>query len=215
MDRLWSELLDATSTTLINGWLLENYHYLANSARHTSAAIAACSDPLIRNYLVDHLKEEASHSQILRVALNEFHAPLPFQSFRPLPTTLAFLGALRDLGYHDWKSYCLALGFLQYSLEPLQPKHAEFYRLVKKSCAKSVALVEALERHDAIDYERGHEKSIREMLSLLTTRHRVTTTSLNRATIVSQLAWSFLDGIRCHYRNGELAVAQRIGWFSP
>jgi pyrroloquinoline quinone (PQQ) biosynthesis protein C len=212
--RIWTELLDSPPESLVYGWILENYHYLANSARHTSAAISACSDPLIRSSLVEHLKEEASHGKILKTALTRARENISFGSFRPLPTTLAFLGALRDVGYHDWKAYCLVLGFLQFSLEPGNAKHTGFYSGLKKSCPNSARLVEALQSHDLIDHERGHESSIREMLRTLTSRHQITEETLHRAAIVVQLTWSFLDGIRCHYRNGDLATVQRIGWFS-
>jgi len=212
--RLWSELLDAPSESLVYGWILENFHYLANSPRHTAAAISACSDPVIRNYLVEHMKEEASHGQILKTALETTTRPIRFRPLRPLATTLAFLGALRDVGYHDWKAYCLALGFLQYSLEPRSGMHSKFYARIRSACPTVAPLVAALQAHDAIDYERGHESSVREMLRALTARHQLTADSLQRAAIVVQLAWSLLDGIRCHYRNGDLAVAQRLGWFS-
>ena len=209
---LWTEMTEQPNLSLVYGWLLENYFYIGAACRHVSAAIAACPDPLIRHELLKHLHEEAEHAQVLKVGLDAVASPIPVQLCRPLPTTLAFVGYIRELAASDWKAYCLALGYLQFSLRKDKNQHNNFYETVTVKCPEALPLLNAMRTHDGIDENMGHEDDILQLLSLLYKRHAISQETLGRAAIVAQLAWSFLDGIRCHYTNGSSALAQRLGW---
>jgi pyrroloquinoline quinone (PQQ) biosynthesis protein C len=210
--RLWSELTESPSVPLVFGWILENYHYLSAAVGHVSAAIAACPDPQVREVLVRHLEDEANHGEILRRGLESSQPDVDADASRPLPTTVAFLGCLHDLATSDWKAYCVALGFLQFSLSPGDSRHQGFYGALVGRCPEARALADAMRSHDSIDISDDHEASVRRLLELVESRHAVDRVSIGRASLVPQLAWSFLDGIRTHYCNGHLAVAQRLGW---
>lgn len=209
---LWEEMVEHPTVPLIYGWLLENYFYLGAASGHVSAAIASCPDPIIRRVLVKHLEEERDHARVLRVGLDAVRVPISPDRSRPLATTVGFLGFLREVGAQDWKAYCLAITFLQATLSPGEPRHAEFYRRIISKCPDAEPLMRAMQRHDSIDEDMGHHGDADELLSLLCSRHSIDQSTIARAAVLPQLAWSFLDGIRAHYRNGEPSIAQRIAW---
>jgi pyrroloquinoline quinone (PQQ) biosynthesis protein C len=218
---LWTELIERPTSALALGYMLENHHYVASIWQHAGAAIAACGDPVVRAQLVHHLDEEFEHAALFRGGiepyLRENYPGVSFDALRPLPTTIAFTGALRGLAQRDWQSYVLALGFLQLSLRagadgtPDQ-RHTEFYERLLAALPQARPLISAMRRHDEEDSLLGHGSDTREMLTTLVSRHHVTTESVRLAAIVPQLAWSFLDGIQRHFTVGDTAVVQRIGW---
>jgi hypothetical protein len=69
-----------------------------------------------------------------------------------------------------------------------------------------------MREHDGEDSELGHADDTHRLLGLLVDRHNLDDISLEAAALVPQLSWSFLDGIRCHYSQGDAAVIQRLGW---
>lgn len=211
--RLWTEMLQERSTWLIWGWVAENFHYIDSASRHVAAAIAACTDPKIRAELLIHLAEEIDHARLLRKPLDEYNPRIEIEACRPLPTTQAFIGYLTDLASTDWHAYILAIAFLQLTLTQNSKRHTTFYRLAGRHTGQAALhLLAAMRRHDRIDGELDHGASIVRILRLLHARHKVVHASIERAALVAQLAWSFLDGIRAQYRNGPATVAQRIGW---
>jgi hypothetical protein len=199
--------------------MVENYHYIAGIWQHAGAAVAACPDPVIRGELVRHLIEEFNHGEMLARGITRAdggaHHLAPAQ-MRPLPTTVAFVGTLRELAQRDWKGYLLGLAFLQLSLSTaggaVDARHEQFYQAMFERLPVAEKLVAAMRRHDAEDTRLGHSGDTRELLRLLATRHPLTRESVAAAALVPQLAWSFLDGIACHYRHGDAAVLQRAGW---
>jgi pyrroloquinoline quinone (PQQ) biosynthesis protein C len=211
--RLWADMADdAVPESLIYGWLLENYHYLASAAWHVSAAVASTPDWDVRMKLVEHLEDEAEHGEILKRGLLAVDVPLELETSRPLPTTIAFVGCLHELGRQDWKAYALTIGFLQFSLTPGDSRHEDFYRTAAAAAPAAEPLLAAMRNHDTVDASEGHEGKIRDLLETIESRHRVGEESIARAAVAVQLGWSFLDGIRTHYSNGPAAVAQRAGW---
>jgi hypothetical protein len=210
--RLWADMVEQPTFALVGGWLLENYFYLSAAARHVSAAIAACPDPVIRRELLHHLEDEAEHGRLLKAGLGAAHSPVVVELCRPLPTTIAFIGYLRELASLDWKAYCLAIGYLQYSYAVSATRHADFYQAVGTKSPDTRPLLDAMRRHDSIDQNLGHEGEVTRLISLVRERHPLNQVTLARAAVLPQLAWSFLDGIRSHYTQGPSSLAQRIGW---
>ena len=212
--RLWKEMTSKPEYALIFGWLLENYHYIALVSQHVSAGIAACPDSNIRTQLLDHLDDELNHGEILRHVLEDCEKDLNVESLRPLPTTLAFTGFLKELAGQDWKAYCVAIGFLQLSLSANHndAKHVQFYKAISAHSPILKRLVGAMVKHDCADRHMKHHGQIRKLLGLLASRHRLSSENVSRASLVAQLSWSFLDGIRNHYCHGRASLIQRIGW---
>lgn len=219
--RLWREMVARPDLPLVYGWLAENYHYIGSIWQHTGAAVASCSDPVVRGWLVRHLTEEFHHATLLArglddVARRRFDGLL-VASTRPLPTTVAFTGALRGLAARDWKAYLLALAFLQLSLRVddaggPDARHEAFYGAVANAGPDVRPLLAAMRMHDHEDTRLGHGGDTRELLTLLADRHALPADSVASAALVAQLSWSFLDGIWSHYRWGSAAVMQRVGW---
>ena len=217
---LWRRLAEEPTVALVHGWMVENYHYVAGIWQHTGAAVAACSDPLIRGDLVKHLIEEFNHGKmflqgIASAGQNAAGGVTPLQ-MRPLPTTVAFVGALRGLAQRDWKAYILGLAFLQLTLtaagNSVHARHEQFYRNLAERLPGGDRLISAMRRHDSEDTRLGHGDDTRRMLQMLASRHTVDRDSVAAAALVPQLSWSFLDGILQHYQHGEAATLQRVGW---
>jgi hypothetical protein len=177
--------------------------------------VAACPDRVVRDLLVEHLADEAEHGAILLKGLTSVgHAVAP-DLCRPLPTTVAFVAYLKELGALDWRAYCVALGFLQLTLSGSDARpHGRFYEAVAAGCPDAKPLLDAMREHDRVDQAGGHGEKMSRLLSALHERHELTEETFARAAVLPQLAWSFLDGIRTHYGHGEAALAQRIGWFA-
>jgi len=215
--RLWSELLDSSSPALIYGWVLENYFYFSSAARHVSAAVASCPDPHIRNELVRHLQEETDHADLLREGLtdgSESVSIVPVDLCRPLPTTLTFIGYLREIASSDWKAYCLALAYIQLSLCPQEVKYQSFFESLGARAPEASRMWRGILAHDEADRALGHGKDSQTLLTMLYQRHSIELPCIKRAATLASLSWSFLDGIRCHYRNGPISLFQRLGWSS-
>jgi hypothetical protein len=211
--RLWQDMIEQPSYALTCGWLVENYHYISAIAQHTGAAIASCSDAGVRTLLVRHLKEELDHGVILGNVLSRSRYG-DICTHRPLSTTTAFVGALCELARRDWRSYTLALVFLQRTLSTGDEAsiHDAFYRKLSDQVPDAVPLVEAMRRHDHVDTELGHGDDMGTLLDTLWDAGGVTNEHVAAAALIPQLCWSFLDGIRDHYRHGDLAVMSRVGW---
>jgi pyrroloquinoline quinone (PQQ) biosynthesis protein C len=217
---LWRVLAEEPTMPLVHGWLIENYHYVAGIWQHCGAAISTCPDPLIRGDLVKHLTEEFHHGRMFLRGINRAyrgrdHGLTP-DLMRPLPTTVAFIGTLREIGERDWKAYLLALAFLQLTLKTaggsVHTRHEGFYSALQRNLPESEAILAPMRSHDAEDTKLGHGDDTRDLLAHLASRHELTAESVRAAALIPQLTWSFLDGIRQHYRHGEAAVLQRMGW---
>lgn len=213
--RLWKELLDSPNQSLIYGWVLENYFYFGSAARHISAAVASCPDARIRAELVLHLEEEVDHADLLKEGLadgSEWTSVVPLDICRPLPTTLAFIGYLRELASLDWKAYCLALVYIQISLTPHDKKYKSFFESLRTGSPEASRIWRGVLAHDLADEALGHNEDSYRLLTLLYQRHSLEPATIQRAATIASLGWSYLDGIRCHYRNGPMSVFQRLGW---
>jgi pyrroloquinoline quinone (PQQ) biosynthesis protein C len=207
--KLWQEMMDFPSYELVYGFILENYHYISSATRHISPAITACPDPMIRLSLLKYLDEELDHGKLLQTELERSSISLPINYCRPLSTTVAFVGYLQNIARSDWKAYCIALAFLQSSLTH---RHSLFYQAVTDKVAGVSTLLEAMYHHDQIDQDLGYDQDAELSLMTLITRHEITRENLAQASLIPQLAWSFLDGILSHYKLGLCAVKQRIAW---
>jgi hypothetical protein len=202
------------SLSLVQGYLLETHHYFASAARHVAAAISSCSDGVIQLDLIAQLEEKLERCERLANVLETTAEIRSANRCRPLPTTIAFVGYLRDLGLSDWKAYLVASAFLQCSLAEGRPagRHQRFFQEVVGSLPEAERLLSPLNPRDGVDDGRGHDDGARRRLKLLLDRHQLTGESIERASMVPLLAWGFLDGILRHYRQGSAAVTLRIGW---
>jgi pyrroloquinoline quinone (PQQ) biosynthesis protein C len=209
---LWAALTNNPTVELAYGYILENYHYLNASIAHTASVIYSCPVESIRTDYVKHLAEEEKHGELLKKTLKEFdHIFFETESFRPLPTTLAFIGFLKELAMTDWKAYTIALAFLQFTLEGNSTKHARFYETAGAKSKKVRTLLRSIRTHDELDAGLNHEEDILKLMAKLEGNGMVSSENLQRASMICSLCWSFLDGIRCHYTKIN-SVNQRIGW---
>lgn len=218
--QIWTELTERPTYPLVYGWMVENHHYVAGIWQHSGAAVSVCPDPAVRAELVRHLSEEFEHGAMFRKGIEKGrgarYAELSLAHMRPLPTTVSFVGTLRELAQRDWKAYVLALTFLQRSLgttdNGLHERHDGFYRRLISGLPDAESLIEPMRRHDLEDTNLGHSDDVETLVRLVAQYHEVTSESIASAALIPQMTWSFLDGIQRHYAHGDGAVLQRIGW---
>jgi thiaminase len=210
---LWKEMQLNPTYALICGWILENYHYISLISEHTGVAMANCTHPGIQSLLVLHLKEEIDHSKLFaNTLINSQYGDI--SNFRPLATTISFTGALCDLAQRNWQAYCIALAYLQLTIsnEKGQNLHKQFYQSMLDKNPDIADLIQSMAKHDDIDNNLGHTDDADKLIHLIYEEGFATPRNLAEASIIPALSWSFLDGIRSHYVNGNAAVYQRIGW---
>lgn len=209
---LWNEMIESPTEDLAFGFILENYHYINSSIAHTSAVIYSCPIEDIRNDFIKHLSEEENHGEILRNSLNNFQEQFfNISNLRPLSTTVAFVGFLKELAISDWKAYSIALAFLQLTLDAKSDKHKKFYKEASRQNEKIESLLNSIKKHDELDSGLNHEEDVFGIISKLEKLNLVSIENIQRASLVCSLCWSFLDGIRVHYKKNN-SVNQRIGW---
>lgn len=212
---LWDAMLAECKDSLVAGYIVENAHYLGSAARHIAAAIGSCSDTEIRCSLIAHLRDELHHCEILRKEVSGYlSGEISVEMMRPLPTTVAFIGYLERLGTQNWRAYVLAGAFLQVSLSQcrVDQRHRLFYEQVTKRSSVAGQLMTAMAKHDEIDAALGHDVRPEKRLEALVRSGGISIGSIGEAAVVPLLAWSFLDGIYQHYRHGDAALYQRVGW---
>jgi hypothetical protein len=217
---LWRVMLEKPDYALVYGWMMENHHYVAGIWQHCGAAVGACTDPIIRTELAHHLVEEFNHGRMFRRGIERAatgdYTAVPVRRSRPLPTTVAYVGALRGLAERNWRAYVLALGFLQLTLRAADggvgERHEHFYDSLTSAVPELEALLAAMRQHDAEDTRLDHGNDTRKLLTLLVERHSLSPSDVAQAALIPQLTWSFLDGVLRHYRHGRPAVLQRLGW---
>jgi hypothetical protein len=212
--RLWTRMVDAPSYSLVSGYLLENYHYLASAARHIAPAIAACTDAGIRVRLIRHLEDELTHCDILCAKLRTLKGVGDPDRCRPLPTTIAFVGFLQSLARQDWKAYVIASVFLQRSLSETRAddRGRGFYAAIRGSDAALGEILASMSSHDDTDADLDHDRRPLLLLDALHADGGLTRQGLGLAAMAPTLAWGFLDGIASHYADGEGTLCQRMAW---
>jgi pyrroloquinoline quinone (PQQ) biosynthesis protein C len=211
---LWSAMVEDSSDELIVGYVLENYHYLASATCHIGAAIASSTSAAVRRQLIAHLEDELTHCTMLEKTLLQCGGVERPSAMRPLPTTVAFVGFLENLGHQDWKAYLAVSTFLQKSLSECRPtsRHTQFYSAIADRSPTGAALLRALWEHDEIDEGLGHDDRPAQRLAELLRYGPLPEDSLRHAAVGPGLAWGFLDGILQHYRTGPGSVRQRVAW---
>jgi len=212
---LWEEMQERPSMSLLQGFVLENYHYIQSAARHIAPAVASCNDPDVRLQLVLHLKEETGHGAGIRAVISNGGFPSGFPDIaRPLPTTTAFVGYLADLATTDWVAYILASGFIQATMTTCRAGNRDvaFYGRVTSAFPEASSLLRGLQLHDQEDTALGHDAKAKERINALYRGSVPSRRSFERASVIAQLTWGFYDGILQHYSLGPSSVVQRIGW---
>lgn len=209
--KLWDLMISESNINLIYGYIFENYHYLNSSVSHTSSAIYACTNNEVRESLIKHLSEEEKHSEILGNSLAQYEKEfLSHNSLRPLPTTILFTGFLKELALTDWKAYCLAISYLQLTIDSNSSKHEDFYEAIISNTPSVKPLLYSIRQHDILDGDLDHTNDIKALLILIE-KIGIDETSIRKASQICTLTWSFLDGIKEYYRNNN-SVNSRLGW---
>ncbi|TWH91859.1 hypothetical protein LPJ38_01715 [Bradyrhizobium daqingense] len=212
--RLWDTMCEPSSEALVIGYILENYHYLASATGHISAAVASCTVSSVRVQLIEHLRDELDHCELLRTKLSEVEGISDPTLLRPLPTTVAFVGFLQTVAAQDWRAYILVSAFLQLSLSECRTdrRNAHFYETVIRNNSGVAPLLSTIWTHDEIDGALDHDSRPLERLRSLLQTERLSQESHKLAALAPALSWSFLDGILNQYTAGRGSVLHRVGW---
>ncbi|MER9349984.1 iron-containing redox enzyme family protein [Mesorhizobium sp. M0227] len=156
--RLWTSLADGTARSgVVDGWLIESYHFIRGANARLSYAVSLCQDQRIKSIFAHHYSEEYDHYKFFAESLSRRKIdPLHIDELGPLPSTLAVLNMARRAARIDPLAYAACSGLLE-STGSDSGRAREFYGLVEKNYdLDQSGFVEPMVRHIDLDEEFEH-----------------------------------------------------------
>ncbi len=164
---LWQDLLSgAAPRRLIEGWVIETYHFIAGVQARLPCAVAHCSAGPQREILVTHYCEEYDHDGFFRAALAQLGFPVGFEeALLPLPGTQAVIDFMRAAARDDILGYAVCSGLLESTGSDAANGRA-FYRHLATRYPELAAVFQPMLDHVALDFDYGHGHFLKDLLAL-------------------------------------------------
>jgi hypothetical protein len=142
------------SRSLVDGWLLESYHFIRGAAARLSYATSLCHDERVMPYVLDHHLEEDDHYQFFEEALRR--RKIAFADTTPLPSTEAIINFARMAARRGPLHYMACSGLLESTGS--DAAHAvEFYNSLTASYDNEQSgFIKPLVEHVLLDQAYGH-----------------------------------------------------------
>jgi hypothetical protein len=155
---LWHSL--ATGRALprvVDGWLIEQYHFIRGANARLAYAAAHAGDERIRRIFARHYAEEYDHHAFFAESLRRRNIdPDAADRIGPLPTTLAVINMCRRAARLDCLCYAACSGLLE-STGSDAPRARAFYKAVAEHYDREGSgFVEPLQKHSDLDEGLGH-----------------------------------------------------------
>jgi hypothetical protein len=142
------------SRSLVDGWLLESYHFIRGAAARLAYATSLCHHEGVMPYFLDHHLEEYDHYQFFEEALRR--RKIAFEETTPLPSTEAIINFARMAARRGPLHYMACSGLLE-STGSNTAEAVEFYKSLTASYdSEGSGFVEPLVEHVLIDQAYGH-----------------------------------------------------------
>lgn len=142
------------SPGLVDGWLLESYHFIRGAAARLSYATSLCHDERVMPYFLDHHLEEYNHHEFFEEALRR--RKVAFAQTTPLPSTEAIINFARMAARRGPLHYMACSGLLESSGSDAA-RAVEFYNALTVSYdGEGSGFVEPLLEHVLLDAAYGH-----------------------------------------------------------
>jgi hypothetical protein len=140
--------------SLVDGWLLESYHFIRGAAARLAYAASLSHDERVTPYFLDHHLEEYDHFRFFEDALRRRN--VTFENSVPLPSTEAIINFARMAARRGPLHYMACSGLLESSGSDTA-RAVEFYRMIAThyDAARS-GFTEPLLAHVLLDQEYQH-----------------------------------------------------------
>jgi hypothetical protein len=152
---LWRFLLSGKAErSLVNGWLLESYHFIRGASARLAYATSLSNDERVTPYFLDHHLEEYDHYGFFEDALRRRN--VKFADAVPLPSTEAIINFARMAARRSPLHYMACSGLLESSGSDTT-RAVEFYRTVATYYDEDQSgFTEPLLAHVLLDQEYQH-----------------------------------------------------------
>jgi hypothetical protein len=156
---LWVSLAAGSAKhSVVDGWLIETYHFIKGANARLAYAISQTTDASIRSIFVHHYIEEYDHYKFFAESLERRGISVDdVERLGPLPTTTAVINMARRAARLDHLAYAACSGLLE-STGTDAKRAREFYQeLARHYDSGNTGFVEPMLAHVALDeaYEHG------------------------------------------------------------
>jgi len=157
---LWTSLASGgASEAVLDGWLVETYHFIRGANARLSYAASQTVDLRVRDIFVHHYVEEYDHYKFFAESLRRHGIGVDaVERLRPLPSTSAVINMMRRAARIDYLAYAACSGLLE-STGCDSSKARSFYGDLASHYDKSGSrFVEPMLNHVELDegYEHGN-----------------------------------------------------------
>lgn len=146
------------------GLLLETYHYVKSAPRHTSAALASCSDDKYRKILTEYFVEEYDHADLVLRSLEAVGIPREqTESAHPIIGTMSLINMMCEIGRQSSLAYLTCTSLFEARKEDYEPAKASFEGIAR-TYGFNPSVVAPILEHMHGDVLAGHTSLLEEAL---------------------------------------------------
>lgn len=163
---LWTSLAaGAAAAEILNGWLIETYHFIKGANARLSYAAAHANDERVRAIFTRHYLEEYDHYKFFAESLRRRgFDPEQVDAVGPLPSTVAVQNMARRAARADCLAYAACSGLLE-STGSDAMRAREFYNsLATHYDSAGTGFVVPMLEHVALDERYGHGSVMADVL---------------------------------------------------
>jgi hypothetical protein len=155
---LWTSLFNGTAEDrVVDGWLIESYHFIRGANARLSYAAAQASDERIREIFARHSVEEYNHHEFFAESLRRRgFDPVIVDRVGPLPTTRAVIEMARFAARVDCLAYAACSGLLESTGSDVEKGRAFYYAVGQHFDADKTDFVAPMLKHLELDEAYGH-----------------------------------------------------------
>ncbi|MBI2714976.1 MAG: iron-containing redox enzyme family protein [Rhizobiales bacterium] len=197
---LWQSLsLGTASRSIVDGWLIETYHFIRGANARLPYAIAHTADPRVRNIFAHHYREEYDHYGFFAEALVRRQiSPEHVEQLGPLVGTRAVINWTRRCARTDSLAYAACSGLLE-STGTDSARARAFYRTVATNFdADQTNFIDPLMKH--IDLDEGFEHG-NVMADIF---NPIPQLSAQRANMIVQMTYQFVETLMQWFSDIEI-----------
>ncbi|MGY3586646.1 hypothetical protein ACVIGB_004296 [Bradyrhizobium sp. USDA 4341] len=162
---LWSSLTWGTATQgVLDGWLIESYHFIRGANARLAYAAACTSDTRVRRIFAKHHSEEYDHFRFFADSLKRRNIdPLTVDKVGPLPSTMAVINMARRAARIDHLCYAACSGLLESTGSDAARARSFYDAVARHYDPDNTGFVEPMIQHVALDEGFNHGSVMRDV----------------------------------------------------
>jgi Iron-containing redox enzyme len=210
-DSLWTKLAGGqASNNVLEGWLIETYHFIRGANSRLPYAASLCPDERIREIFVHHHTEEYNHykffgDSLARKGIIVEHV----ERLGPLISTRAVINMSRSAARSDYLAYAACSGLLESTGTDSQRARAFYGAVASHYDKNNTGFIDPMLQHVDLDEAYEHGDVMNEIFAPIPT---ITAEQADRVLrvvfeFVETLRYWFQDIERCYERQPYNAAA--------